>query len=137
MLHLHDLKVGDLVRAEFEQKEYEGTVEQISFEKVEVLHESNDQLNWYDPKDLDPVPLTEDKLSFLGFVKSTDPELNGEGQAWVRGPFILTYLKKGDSQHILLNCQSEEPRLIKTGLFVHELQHHYHGMTKVFLEFEP
>ncbi len=134
MLHLHELKVGDLVLADFEEKEYEGIVEQISFEKVEVRINENDHLNWYDPKELDPVPVTGEKLTLLGFVKSTDPELNGEGQAWVRGPFILTYLKKGDDQHILLNYRSEEPRLIKTGLFVHELQHHYHGMTKVFLE---
>jgi hypothetical protein len=134
MLHLHDLKIGDRVMADFEDKKYKGTVEEISFEKVCVMLDDNDQQNWYEPAQLEPIPLTPEGLASFGFVKSLEPELDGNGQAWVRGPFILSYVEKGNNQHIILDYLSEQPREIKDGLYVHQLQHHYHEMTKVFLE---
>lgn len=134
MIHLHDLKAGDWVLADYEGNRYEGSAEELSYEKVYIRIAFNDHLNWYDPKELEPVPLTEEQLVSFGFVKSTDPIMGGKGEAWIRGPFKVIYPEKNNTQHIILECLPEQPRELKQGLMVHELQHHYHGMTKVFLE---
>ncbi|HVB03721.1 MAG TPA: hypothetical protein VNE41_08370, partial [Chitinophagaceae bacterium] len=134
MIHLHELKPGDRVFADYDGKQFEGVVEETSFEKACVRIAANDHINWYDPAEVDPIPLTEDQLLAFGFVRSKDLGIAEKGRVYIRGPFTLTYPEHGNDQLITLEYQSEEPRLIKHGLKVHELQNHYLGMTKVHLE---
>ena len=96
-----------------------------------VLNQAG-QENWYGPEDLFPIPLTEEQLVKLKFKKAEEPPVNGDGQAWVRGPFTVV-LQDGADPHTVLHYR-DETRNIAGSLMVHELQNHYQGMTLFHLE---
>jgi hypothetical protein len=133
MSHLHNFKEGDWVSVEVEGEMKEGVVDQLDVDKAGV-DTGDGSIFWYEPHEIQPIPLTEDWLFRFGFERSDRPELNGEGQAYTHGPFVFHYLKKDNDQLLLLTCHGEQDRHFEHGLKVHELQHHYHEMTKVFLE---
>lgn len=133
MINLHQLKAGDIVLAKFEEQLSEGKVLglDIPANQACVLNQA-DQENWYAPEDLFPIPLTEEQLVKLKFKKTEEPPVNGNGQAWVRGPFTVV-LQDGTDPHTVLHYR-DETRNIAGSLMVHELQNHYQGMTLFHLE---
>ncbi|GAA4307552.1 hypothetical protein [Compostibacter hankyongensis] len=132
MQHLNEVREGDWVLVPNEGRITEGEVDKIGMEKAGV--DIGGEIFWYEAKDMQPIPLTETWLFRLGFERSEAPVQDGEGQAYTHGPFTLKYRKRGNDNLINLSCHGEHDRDITDGLTVHELQHHYHGMTKVFIE---
>jgi hypothetical protein len=123
----------DWVQVGYDGKAFEGQVEQVDNEQV-CVRTFEDELFWYEPQDVQPIPLTEEQLLKFGFEKSSDPALNGTGQVYIRGPFVLKYADSNNNKRIILVYMGDHTREINDGLTVPELQHHYHGMTKILLE---
>lgn len=133
MIHLHDLKEGNWVEVEYEGEKHVGEITETGMDKVAVETEDGTEY-WYEPKEIFPVPLTKEWLEKFQFLKSDDPEINGDGVVYERGPFLVKFKSKEDDRHLFLAYRSESHREFDNGLAVHEFQNHYHGMTKVPLE---
>lgn len=131
MIHLHDLKTGDLVLAQFEEQLREGKVLQVDRELGQACV-LTDQENWYEPAELFPIPLTTEQLVKLKFKKAEETTINGAAETYVRGPFTVT-LHNGSDPRTILHYR-DETRNIAGALMVHELQNHYAGMTLFHLE---
>ena len=133
MIKISDLKAGDIVRVQYEGEEREGVVTDTNREDNLVCVDNGIQEFWYDPIDLDALPLTEERLmNTLGFEK----EVNSEGVKYKRGPFRVLVHDPGNYTDLEI-WYREDHRRFKTPLYVHELQNHYLQMTKVPLERVP
>lgn len=130
MINLSELKVGDIVLAKNEEQVMEGKVLQVDHELKQICvltHE--EQENWYSPGDLFPIPLTEEQLVKLKFARTDEATVNGNGQAYVRGPFTVVLTDSATTLHY-----RDETRNIAGNIMVHQLQNHYAGMTLFHLE---
>jgi hypothetical protein len=135
MIHLNDLKAGDIVDASFEGGMARGQVSHFDLDTQEVCVVTNDdQECWYKPKELYPISLNPRELEELHFTSS--PTAGGpEGSlTYVRGPFSIRVEDPATFQEITLYYRSEPTRVFHHGLYLHELQNHYLQMTKVHLE---
>ena len=130
MIKLSDLKEEDIVMVDFEGQFRVGDITEISSgdKKARVAH--GEQEFWYDFHDLHPVPVTEQQLAELGFKQVNDAAT--DGTLYERGPFSLQFVQKGTDKHALLHYR-DETRHIHDLQFVHQLQHHYKGMTNFVL----
>lgn len=133
MINLSELKVGDIVLAKYEEQVMEGKVLQVDHELKQICvltHE--EQENWYSPEDLHPIPLTEQELVKLKFVRTDEEAVHGNSRAYVRGPFTVI-LSHGEEPATVLHYR-DETRNIAGNIMVHQLQNHYAGMTLFHLE---
>ena len=130
MIKLSDLKEEDIVMVDFEGQMRTGDIIEISSgdKKVKVAHGENEF--WYDFHDLHAVPIDADQLTELGFKTVKEPA--SDGIIYERGPFSLQFVQKGTDRHALLHYR-DETRHIHDLQFVHQLQHHYKGMTNFVL----
>ena len=129
MIRLQDLKVGDIVMAEFEGQLREGIVKDINKANKEVSIETDVQEFWFTRGHLYPIPLSEEQLIKLGFQKQE----NDDGTAkYMKGAFRIFLPNKGDFSNLEIWWR-EDRRHLTNPISVHELQNHYLQMTKVEL----
>jgi hypothetical protein len=129
MIKFQELKVGDIVIAEFEGKQSEGEVIDIDKEDKEVCVETDVQDFWYTPDHLFAIPLDDDQLGKFGFEK----KMNDDGSVkYMKDAFRILLSKPGDFSNFEM-WYREDRRHIKTPINVHELQNHFSQMTKVDL----
>ena len=130
MIQFHELKVGDIVLVEFDSKRKEGEVIGLNGDDKEINVQTGEQDEfWYCPDDLYPIPVDEDQLMKLGFEKQD----LGDGEVkYLKGPFRILLSKKGDFSHFEM-WYREDRRHITQSLTVHQLQNHFHQMTKIDL----
>ena len=128
MLKLGELKEGDIVRIEDEGVSREGTVVDISREEKQALINNGIQEFWYDLDQIYPVPLDDEQLTRLGFVK----EVDGDSVKYMKGPFRIVIVNNNFSD--IEMWYREDRRHFNTPIGVHHLQYLYHNMTKVHLE---
>jgi hypothetical protein len=133
MIKLHELKVGDIIMAEFEGQRSEGEVIEVSGEEHEAHVQTAVQDFWFAPEDLYPIPLDEEQLFKFHFEKL---EMEGGKVKYLRGPFRILLSGEGNFSSFEM-WYREDRRHITRPLSVHELQNHYHQMTKVDLAREP
>jgi hypothetical protein len=129
MIKFHELKVGDIVLAEFEGQRSEGEVIGLNGEDKEVSVQTSVQDFWYTPDQLFPIVLDEDQLMKFNFEKQV---LADGSVKYLRGPFRILLAPKGDLSHFDM-WYREDRRHIAHPVSVHELQNHYRQMTKVEL----
>ena len=129
MIKFHELKVGDIVLAEFEGQRSEGEVIGLNGEDREVSVQTSVQDFWYTPDQLFPIVLDEDQLMKFNFEKQV---LSDGSVKYLRGPFRILLAPKGDFSHFDM-WYREDRRHIAHPVSVHELQNHYRQMTKVEL----
>lgn len=132
MIPINEVSLGNWVQINLDGQLLVGKVERKSVERIGVASEA--ELGWYFPDDVYPIPLNEEWLYFLQFKDSADPELNGYGRAYTHGPFLLHYPDKNNDAYAVLSCHGVHNQEIKRRMSVHDLQNHYHEMTKVFIE---
>ena len=130
MIRFNDLKQGDLVLAEFEDKAWEGEITELNREDREVCVQTDVQEFWFDPAHLQGIPLTDRQLVRLGFEKQ--PDENGGPVKYLKGAFRIL-LPGPDRFDNFEMWYREDRRHIVQPIFVHELQNHYRSMTKVEL----
>ena len=133
MIKLHELKIGDIVLAEYEGQRSEGEVIGFNKEDGEVCLRTEVQDFWFTPNQLFPIQLNEDQLFKFGFEKQA---LEGGKVKYLRGPFRILLSQNGIFSNFEM-WYREDRRHITRELTVHELQNHYHQMTKVDLVREP
>ena len=128
MIKFSELKPGDIVLADYEDKQWQGIVKELNREDKEVCVETDVQQFWFTPEHLYPILLDDDQLQKLHFEKQ---ESNGTIK-YMKGAFRIQLSKeKGFSDFEM--WYREDRRHIKQPLAVHELQNHYYQMTKVEL----
>jgi len=128
MLKLGELKEGDIVRIEDEGVSREGTVVDISREEKQALINNGIQEFWFNLDQIYPVPVDDEQLTRLGFVK----EVDGESVKYMKGPFRIVIVNNNFSD--IEMWYREDRRHFNTPIGVHHLQNLYHDMTKVHLE---
>lgn len=128
MLKLKDLHEGDHVIAHYEGQQLRGIVTGLNREDGEV-GVTDVQEFWFKPEDLSGIPLNDEELTKLGFQKE---EREDGSVKYLKGPFRILTPVKGNFTHVQI-WYREDRRDITSQLYVHELQHHYHQMTKVEL----
>ena len=129
MINLHELRVGDIVLAEFAGQSREGEVVDIDREERKVDVKTTVQDFWYDPEHLNAIPLDEGQLLQFGFERQDMPD--GKIK-YLKGPFRILLSEKGNFSNFEM-WYREDRRHISQPLSVHMLQNHYHSMTKVDL----
>ena len=129
MIKLSELKPGDIVMAEYEGQQTEGTVQELNRDDKEVCVETEVQEFWYKPEDLYPIPLNEQQLLKLGFQVVDDS--NGSAK-YAKDSFRVLLPRRGDWTNLEIWWR-EDRRHLHQAIYVHELQNHYYQMTKVEL----
>jgi hypothetical protein len=133
MIPMHELKAGDLVRAEYEGAYVPGSVVEFDRENRQICVVTNDdQESWYASEELYPITVTKETLESLQFIQDGGPDPDGS-VTYIRGPFSIKVYDPETFQHLTLMYRSEQPRKLHHGLAMHELQNHYLDMTNVHL----
>ena len=133
MIKLHELRVGDIVLAEYEGQRSEGEVIGLDREERKANIQTSVQDFWFDANDLYPIPLDEAQLMKFNFEKE---ELADGSVKYKYMPFRILLSQKGDFSHLEM-WYREDRRHITHPVSVHELQNYYHEMTKVDLVRAP
>jgi hypothetical protein len=129
MVPFHEVKLGDILLAEFDGTRTEGEVIELNHEDKEVCVSTNDNEFWYTPDHLFAIPLDDAQLQKFHFQS----QVNGDRSIkYMRGPFRILLPEKGNFSNFEI-WYREDLRHITHHLSVHELQNHYHQMTKVEL----
>jgi hypothetical protein len=128
MIKFSELKPGDIILADYEDRKWEGIVKELNREDREVCVETDVQKFWFTPDNLHPIMLDDEQLRKLHFEKQ---EKDGIVK-YLKGAFrIQLSQNKGFSDFEM--WYREDRRHIKQPIAVHELQNHYYQMTKVEL----
>lgn len=130
MLKLNELKVGDLVMAEYDDQWHEGEITNIDRLDGKVcVMTSEDQEFWYDERHLKPILLDEMQLFKLGFQKQE----NEDGSVkYLKGAFRVLLHKANDFNSFEM-WYREDQRHITQPIYVHDFQNKYLAMTKIVL----
>ncbi|HEX8462448.1 MAG TPA: hypothetical protein VF623_13505 [Segetibacter sp.] len=130
MLKLNELKVGDLVNAEYDGQLKEGEIIQVDRldEKV-CIKTLDEQEFWYELDHIRPIILDESQLFKLGFQKQE----NTDGSVkYMKGAFrVLVHQPDAFSNFEM--WYREDQRHINAPIYLHDFQNKYHDMTKVVL----
>jgi hypothetical protein len=129
MITISDLKEGDVVKVIDEGVERDGIVTDVDKEENQAQIDNGIQEFWYNPDQIIPVPMTEERLiNILGFEKEETPE----GVKFKKGPFRLVVHDPGNYTNLDI-WYREDHRHFNHALYLHELQNHHLDMTKVQL----
>jgi hypothetical protein len=129
MIQFHDLRVGDLILVENAGQRMEGEVIGLNGDEKEVDVQTAAQDFWYGPEDLYGIAVDENQLLQFGFERQNMPD--GKVK-YLKGPFRILLSQNGNFSDFEM-WYREDRRHISRELAVHELQNHYHQMTKVDL----
>jgi hypothetical protein len=130
MIKYNELKVGDIVLAEYDGNWKEGEVIDLNGDEKQVCVQIEEmQEFWFEPKQLRSLLLDESQLFRLGFQK----QANDDGTIkYMHGAFRLL-LHRPDFFDELEMWYREDKRHITHHMTVHEFQNKYYDMTKVHL----
>jgi hypothetical protein len=129
MIQFHELRVGDLVLADNAGTRSEGEVIGLNGDEKEVDVQTSAQDFWYSPNDLFGIALDDGQLQLFGFERQEMPDGHVK---YLKGPFRILLSEKGNFSNFEI-WYREDRRHITQPLAVHQLQNHYHSMTKVDL----
>ncbi|HLZ87359.1 MAG TPA: hypothetical protein VKQ52_08965 [Puia sp.] len=129
MIQFHELRIGDIVLVEFDGQRREGEVTGLNAPDKEIQVENEVQEFWYTPEDLYPIPLDDEQLLKFGFEKQDLPD--GKVK-YLKGPFRILLSGKGNFSDFEM-WYREDRRHMTQPIAVHNLQNHFHGMTKIDL----
>ncbi len=129
MIRFQDIRVGDIIQADFAGQKFDGEVTELNHEDKQVCVHNGDQDNWFEAGDLSPIPLDDTQLQKLAFEKQINPD---KSVKYLRGPFRIL-ISSPDHFNELEIWYREDRRHIHHPIGVHELQNFYHQMTKVDL----
>ena len=130
MIRISDLKEGDIVKVMFDGGEREGVVVDVDKEENQACVDNGVQEFWYNPEEIVPLPITEDRLiNLLGFEKEEGPD----GVKFKKGAFRVVVRDPGNYTDMDV-WYREDRRHFTNAIYLHELQNHHLDMTKVQLE---
>lgn len=129
MIQFHELRMGDVVLVEFDGQRRDGEITDLNAADREIQVQNEDQEFWYKPNDLYPIPLDDEQLMKLGFERQEMPD--GKVK-YLKGPFRILLSQKGKFSDFEM-WYREDRRHMTQPIAVHNLQNHFHQMTKIDL----
>ncbi len=132
MIKFHEIKVGDYLIADNDGDKRMGEVTDLNGDEKQVCVDTGDQEFWYETNQLTPIPIDDEQLTILKFNK----EEHEDGTVkYLKGAFRISLPFKGDFSTMEI-WYRDERRHIMHPISVHQLQNHFHEMTKVLLNDE-
>ena len=130
MIKFNELSVGNYVIANNDGDRKEGEVVDSNGDEKQVCVDTGIQSFWYETDQLIGLPLDEEQLFNLKFQRQD----NGDGTIkYLKGAFRVLISKEGDFSRMEIWYRDETRHIIHP-ICVHNLQNHYHDMTKVILD---
>jgi len=133
MIKFNEIKMGDFLMGEFEGKMWEGEVINLNGDEKQVCLATEVQDFWFETEDLYPIPVSDDALSRLNFLREDMPDGSVK---YKKGSFRMLILKPDDFSHMDI-WYRDDKRINPDIRYIHQLQNHYLQMTKVHLTDEP
>ncbi len=128
-MKLNEIKKGDYVIADNDGDKKTGEVVDLRIFNKQVCIDEGINEYWYDIKQISAIPLSETALMGLRFKKI----VNADGTVkFSKGAFRMVIPKEDDFSKMEI-WYRDERRHIFHPMTVHELQNHFHEMTKVYL----
>lgn len=129
MIKFNDIKVGDFLNAQYEDKTWPGEVTHLNRDEKQVCVQTSVQEFWFAPEDLQPIELNEQELLNLHFTKQP----NDDGSVkYSKGAFRIVTPHANDFSHFEM-WYREDVRHNPQIKYVHQLQNQYLDMTKTHL----
>lgn len=130
MINYNEVKIGDFVNADYEGQLSFGEVTNLNGDEKQVCVQITDvQEFWFATEHLYAIPLTEDALLDLNFIKETNAD---NSVKYKKGSFRLVTPIAGDFSKLEI-WYREDKRHNPNVHFVHQLQNQYLDMTKIHL----
>lgn len=131
MIKFHEIKVGDYLIADNDGDKRIGEVTNLNGDEKQVCVDTGQEF-WYETNQLEAIPLDEEQLLNLKFSK----EAHDDGTVkYLKGAFRILLPAGGDFSRMEV-WYRDERRHIMHAISVHQLQNHFHEMTKVHLNDE-
>lgn len=132
MLKFQNIKVGDYLMADNDGDVLKGEVTNLKHGEKQVCLDIGVQEFWYEMDQLSPIPLNDAELTALKFSKQVNEDRTVK---YSKGAFRI--MIAAENNFTLMEVwYRDERRHITHPIFLHELQNHYHEMTKVHLNDE-
>lgn len=132
MIKFNEIKVGDFLIADNDGDKKQGEVTNLNHNEKQVCVDTGAQEFWYETAQLSAIPLDEEQLVRLKFSKQE----NDDGTVkYMKGAFRMLLPHKGDFSHFEI-WYRDEKRHVMNPISLHQLQNHFHDMTKVHLNDE-
>lgn len=127
MINYYEIKLGDLVQAEYGGQMKEGEVIDLNGDEKQICIESGEQEFWFEAEHVFPIPLSDEQMLGLNFGK----EIHEDGSVkYFRDSFRLVI--KADHDFSSLEMWYREDRRVHPDVqYVHQLQNQFLQMTKV------
>ena len=129
MVKFSEIKLGDILLVDYDGRRFEGEVNDIDHEDKLISLKNGDQEFYYQPDKLFPIPLDEEQLVKFNFIKEAGAD---NSVKYMRGPFRIQLPRKDQFSNFEI-WYREDRRHIQQPIGIHQLQNHYHDMTKVDL----
>jgi hypothetical protein len=130
MIKFNDIKIGDLVQAEYEGQLSTGEVVNLNGNEKQICVQIDGvQEFWFDCTHLHPIVLDDEALFDLGFSK--EPNTDGSAK-YKKDSFRIVTPVDGDFSKMEM-WYREDRRHNPNVHYVHQLQNQYLDMTKVHL----
>lgn len=133
MIKFNEIKIGDFLEGEYEDKRWNGEVVRLNGDEKQVCLATDVQDFWFETEDLYPIPITDEVLRNLNFTKEEMPDGSVK---YKKGSFRMLINKPDDFSHMEV-WYRDDKRHNPQIQFIHQLQNHYSQMTKVHLTKEP
>jgi len=131
MIKFHEIKVGDYLIADNDGDPKIGEVTNLNGDEKQVCVDTGQEF-WYETNQLSAIPLDEEQLMNFKFKKETPDDGSVK---YLKGAFRISLPVAGNFSRMEI-WYRDERRHIMQPLFVHQLQNHFHEMTKVLLNDE-
>ena len=133
MIKFKEIKVGDYVMADNDGDKVQGEVTNLNGDEKQVCADTGAQEFWFETEQLSGIPLDEEQLLKLKFRKE---EQEDGTVKYLKGAFRILLPTKGDFSKMEIWYRDERRHILQP-ITVHQLQNHFHDMTKVPLDDEP
>lgn len=132
MIQFNEIKTGDYLIADNDGDKKQGEVTNLNGNEKQVCVNTGAQDFWYETSQLIGIPLDDEQLTNLKFHKQE----NEDGTVkYMKGAFRIMLPTKDDFSKFEV-WYRDEHRKIMQPIHVHQLQNHFHEMTKVHLNNE-
>ena len=132
MIKFHEIKVGDYLIADNDGDKKQGEVTNLNGNEKQVCVNTGAQDFWYETEQLSAIPLDDDQLTKLKFLK----EENEDGTVkYMKGAFRMMLPAKDNFSRFEIWYRDEHRQILQP-INVHQLQNHFYDMTKVHLNDE-
>ena len=132
MIKFQDVKVGDYLMADNDGDILQGEVTSLNGDEKQVCVDTGTQEFWFETNQLRAIPLDDTQLTNLKFSK----QQNEDGSVkYMKGAFRILLPSAGNFFTMEI-WYRDEKRLVMQPIHVHQLQNHFHEMTKVHLNEE-